>query len=210
MTSTLAGSRVGGPPIGLRRRGGSGVDVPRAGPVGFGVDPAFAASASVPPGLPCAGAVDPSTALSVGRGAVPLDPKTEGQAGRFRRSVAERLNTAPFLAGKAKLQGLHPPTSLVDSHPRVRRWNLPFLPWAFFPLRGPLFPRLERCRARVIPPPVRPPVAPSVRASVPEDLLRNPRAAGVAPLRSLSGERATAASVRPKPAGRLRWPPWGF
>lgn len=67
------------------------MDVPRAGPVGFGVDPAFAASASVPPGLPCAGAVDPSTALSVGCGAAPLDPKTEGRAGRIRRSVAERL-----------------------------------------------------------------------------------------------------------------------
>jgi hypothetical protein len=30
-------------------------------------------------------------------------------------------------------------------------------PMGLFPLRGPLFPRLERCRARVIPPPVRPP-----------------------------------------------------
>jgi hypothetical protein len=132
--------------------------------------------------------------------------KLAASGGRF----AERLNTAPFLAGKAKLQGLHPPTSLVCSHPRVRRWNLPFLPWACFPFEalssrgssaaalGSSLPRFGHLSG------------PSVRASGPEDLLRNPRAAGVAPLRSLSGERATAASVRPKPAGRLRWPPWGF
>lgn len=210
VTSTLAGSRVGGPPIGLRRRDGSGwtsLGLVRWDSWSIRLSPPR------PRFRPGSRALLPSILRRRCRWVAALHLSIRGPRGELAASggrwpnVEIRLRSSrgrPSFKAFIRRRVWYARTSVSGGG------TYRFSHGLCFPFEVPLFPRLERCRARDIPPPVWPPVVPSVRASVPEDLLRNPRAAGVAPLRSLSGRRATARVCRPKPAAVLRRPPWGF